>query len=56
MLSAQLISIDLISSYRLVTRRGARDVEGLDPIMGVYLGLRIPGVVKAGDPIYVGYD
>jgi hypothetical protein len=31
-------------------------VEGVDPIMGVYLGVRIPGVVKEGDPIYVGYD
>jgi len=28
----------------------------VDPIMGVYLGVRIPGVVKEGDPVYVGYD
>ncbi|XP_021919385.1 mitochondrial amidoxime-reducing component 1-like isoform X2 [Zootermopsis nevadensis] len=45
-----------LRSYRLVTTPGAKDVEGVDPIMGVYLGLRIPGVVKEGDPIYVGYD
>lgn len=51
-----LTSINLIQSYRLVTRRGAREVEGVDPIMGVYLGVRIPGVVKEGDPVYVGYD
>jgi hypothetical protein len=55
-LSFQLTSIDLIPSYRLVTRPGARDVEGVDPMMGVYLGLRIPGVVKNGDPIYVGCE
>lgn len=55
-ISVQLTSINLVSSYRLVTRPGARDVEGVDPIMGVYLGLRIPGIVKEGDPIYVGYD
>lgn len=46
----------MFPSYRLVTRRGAREVEGVDPIMGVYLGVRIPGVVKAGDQVYVGYD
>ncbi|KAJ9591663.1 hypothetical protein L9F63_001808 [Diploptera punctata] len=40
----------------VVTKPGAKDVEGPDPIMGVYLGLRIPGVVKEGDPIYVGCD
>lgn len=51
-----LTSINVIPSYRLVTRRGAREVEGVDPIMGVYLGVRIPGVVKEGDPVYVGYD
>ncbi|PSN39539.1 hypothetical protein C0J52_12384 [Blattella germanica] len=45
-----------LRSYRLVTKPGAKDVEGVDPIMGVYLGLRIPGVVKDGDPIYVGCD
>jgi len=45
-----------LRSYRLVTRRGAREVEGVDPIMGVYLGVRIPGVIKEGDPVYVGHD
>jgi hypothetical protein len=52
----KLTSINLILRYRLVTRPGAKDVEGVDPIMGVYLGLRFPGVVKEGDTIYVGYD
>lgn len=56
MLSSKLTSINLIPSYRLVTRPGARDVEGVDPIMGVYLGLRFPGMVKEGDPIYVGCE
>lgn len=55
-LNFQLISINMFPSYRLVTTRGARDVEGVDPIMGVYLGLHFPGVVKEGDPIYVGCE
>jgi hypothetical protein len=54
--SFKLTSINLIPRYRLVTKPGARDVEGVDPIMGVYLGLRFPGMVKEGDPIYVGCD
>ncbi|PNF37256.1 Mitochondrial amidoxime-reducing component 1 [Cryptotermes secundus] len=45
-----------LRSYRLVKTPGARDVEGVDPIMGVYLGLHFPGVVKEGDPIYVGCE
>ncbi|XP_069697211.1 mitochondrial amidoxime-reducing component 1-like isoform X1 [Periplaneta americana] len=52
----QLEPLRTLRSYRMVTKPGARDVEGVDPIMGVYLGLRIPGLVKDGDPIYVGYD
>ncbi|KAJ9578968.1 hypothetical protein L9F63_024927, partial [Diploptera punctata] len=42
----QLEPLRTLRSYRLVTKPGAKDVEGPDPIMGVYLGLRIPGVVK----------
>lgn len=27
---------------------------GESPVLGVHLGMKVPGVIKLGDPIYVG--
>lgn len=42
-------------SYRLAPAGPLRDFYGRSPLFGVYAGLRRPGRVHVGDPVFVRY-
>ncbi|KAG8228903.1 hypothetical protein J437_LFUL011151 [Ladona fulva] len=44
-----------LKSYKQITEEKLKPFAGESPVLGIHLGLRKPGTVKIGDPVYVPF-
>ncbi|XP_046672603.1 mitochondrial amidoxime-reducing component 1-like isoform X1 [Homalodisca vitripennis] len=43
-----------LKRYRQLKSKEERELSGSEPVFGLYAGLHIPGIVRVGDPVYIG--